>query len=101
MSAYADGTFDAVLDKGTLDAVLCGAQAIENVTLMLLEVARSVAPHITLVCTGHRDTDCHRTCADYPPQTCVNLSKVPPPTDNHDTVAFSVSKGSTHAVCPQ
>ncbi|XP_031396491.1 EEF1A lysine methyltransferase 4 isoform X2 [Punica granatum] len=40
MHAFQSGCFDAVLDKGTLDSLLCGSNSRQNAAKMLEEVAR-------------------------------------------------------------
>jgi hypothetical protein len=40
MPEFKDGAYDAVIDKGTLDAVLCGEHAGDNATSMLDECSR-------------------------------------------------------------
>uniref|UniRef100_A0A1D1YMH8 Endothelin-converting enzyme 2 n=1 Tax=Anthurium amnicola TaxID=1678845 RepID=A0A1D1YMH8_9ARAE len=40
MSVFESGSFDAVIDKGTLDSLMCGHNAQENATKMLEEVDR-------------------------------------------------------------
>ncbi|GLT60244.1 hypothetical protein SLA2020_330170 [Shorea laevis] len=40
MGAFEAGSFDAVIDKGTLDSILCGNNCRENATRMLEEVGR-------------------------------------------------------------
>ncbi|KAM0951242.1 putative endothelin-converting enzyme 1 [Dioscorea sansibarensis] len=40
MSDFESGSFDAVIDKGTLDSLMCGHDAQENATKMLEEVGR-------------------------------------------------------------
>lgn len=40
MSAFESGSFDAVIDKGTLDSLMCGHNAQQNATKMLEEVGR-------------------------------------------------------------
>ncbi|XP_042474872.1 eEF1A lysine and N-terminal methyltransferase isoform X2 [Macadamia integrifolia] len=40
MSAFEAGYFDAVIDKGTLDSLMCGHNSQQNVTKMLEEVGR-------------------------------------------------------------
>ncbi|EEF43166.1 EEF1A lysine methyltransferase 4 isoform X1 [Ricinus communis] len=40
MSAFQTGSFDAVIDKGTLDSILCGNNSRQNATLMLEDVWR-------------------------------------------------------------
>uniref|UniRef100_A0A0E0PM23 Methyltransferase type 11 domain-containing protein n=1 Tax=Oryza rufipogon TaxID=4529 RepID=A0A0E0PM23_ORYRU len=44
MSLFGDGTFDCVLDKGTLDAMMCGDDAPLGASKMLAEVARILRP---------------------------------------------------------
>ncbi|KAI3833299.1 hypothetical protein MKW98_006398 [Papaver atlanticum] len=40
MSGFESGSFDAVLDKGTLDSIMCGHNSQENASKMLEEVGR-------------------------------------------------------------
>lgn len=40
MSSFQTGSFDAVLDKGTLDSIMCGSNSRVNVTKMLKEIGR-------------------------------------------------------------
>ncbi|XP_010270938.1 PREDICTED: methyltransferase-like protein 13 [Nelumbo nucifera] len=40
MSAFESGSFDAVIDKGTLDSLMCGHNSQQNATKMLEEVGR-------------------------------------------------------------
>ncbi|XP_040380230.1 EEF1A lysine methyltransferase 4 isoform X2 [Oryza brachyantha] len=44
MSYFGDETFDCVLDKGTLDAMMCGDDAPLGASKMLAEVARLLRP---------------------------------------------------------
>lgn len=37
---FGDGTFDCVLDKGTMDSILCGEGSINNVGNLCMEVSR-------------------------------------------------------------
>jgi EEF1A lysine methyltransferase 4 len=41
---FEDGSFDVSLDKGTLDAVLCGESSHTNAQKMISEVHRVLAP---------------------------------------------------------
>jgi ubiquinone/menaquinone biosynthesis C-methylase UbiE len=43
-------SFDIVIDKGTLDAILCGDNAAQNAELMLKEVYRVLAPTGIYIC---------------------------------------------------
>ncbi|GAB2220072.1 hypothetical protein Droror1_Dr00007715 [Drosera rotundifolia] len=40
MNFFQTGSFDAVIDKGTLDSILCGSNSMKNATMMLEEVQR-------------------------------------------------------------
>ncbi|KAG8068921.1 hypothetical protein GUJ93_ZPchr0005g15555 [Zizania palustris] len=44
MSFFGDETFDCVLDKGTLDAMMCGDDAPRGASKMLAEVTRLLRP---------------------------------------------------------
>ena len=40
MSCFASNTYDAIIDKGTLDAILCGENSVTDAKKMLLECYR-------------------------------------------------------------
>ena len=44
MEDFGDATFDAAIDKGTLDAILCGDNSTANAHKMISEIYRVLAP---------------------------------------------------------
>ena len=71
-SEIADESFGTVIDKGTLDAILCGHDAFENAARLLLECSRWVfdtpatrpvsACRWTLTCQGHEQLSTLSAC---------------------------------------
>ena len=51
---YDDGAFDAVVDKGTFDSILCGDGSGPNADQMLSEIHRVLSPSGFYICIiGH------------------------------------------------
>lgn len=49
---YPDDSFNAVVDKGTLDSVLCGDGSIANVAKMCMEISRVLKPNgVYFICS--------------------------------------------------
>ena len=59
MSELQTGEFNVVLDKGTLDSVLCGDNSVPNADRMMQEIYRVLAPNGVYVCVTYGDED-HR-----------------------------------------
>jgi ubiquinone/menaquinone biosynthesis C-methylase UbiE len=59
MSAFSKGQFQAVLDKGTLDSILCGENAIPTGNKYIREIYRILADNGTYICISYGDED-HR-----------------------------------------
>ena len=55
---YDDGAFDAVVDKGTFDSILCGDGSGPNADQMLNEIHRVLSPNGVYICVsyGVKDT---------------------------------------------
>ena len=51
--SYEDGTFDAVIDKGTFDSILCGDGSGPNADQMLSEVHRVLSPNGVYICVSY------------------------------------------------
>ena len=50
---YEDGTFDAVVDKGTFDSILCGDGSGPNADQMLSEIYRVLSPTGVYICISY------------------------------------------------
>lgn len=50
---YQDATFDAVIDKGTFDSILCGDGSGPNAAQMLQEVHRVLQPNGVYICVSY------------------------------------------------
>lgn len=49
---YPDESFNAVIDKGTLDSVLCGEGSTANVAKMCMETSRVLKPNgVYFICS--------------------------------------------------
>jgi len=59
MSENKQGEFNVVLDKGTLDSILCGDNSTPNAEKMLSEIHRVLAPNGIYICITYGDEE-HR-----------------------------------------
>lgn len=50
---YSEGIFDAVIDKGTFDSILCGDGSGPNAEQMLKEIHRVLAPNGVYICISY------------------------------------------------
>eukprot|EP00922_Rhytidocystis_sp_ex-Travisia-forbesii_P008126 GHVS01011970.1.p1 GENE.GHVS01011970.1~~GHVS01011970.1.p1 ORF type:complete len:239 (-),score=30.12 GHVS01011970.1:384-1100(-) len=53
MTSIADQSFPVVLDKGTLDSILCGEGSTSNVQKMLREISRVLEPGGLYICVSY------------------------------------------------
>ena len=54
---YQDATFDAVIDKGTFDSILCGDGSGPNAAQMLAEIHRVLSPNGVYICVSYGVND--------------------------------------------
>jgi len=59
MNEFSSGEFNVVLDKGTLDSILCGDNSVPNAEKMMQEIYRILAPGGVYVCITYGDEE-HR-----------------------------------------
>lgn len=55
MKEFQDGQFKTILDKGTLDSVLCGDNSVPNVDKMMDQIYRILAPGGYYMCISYGD----------------------------------------------
>lgn len=53
MTGFGDGTFDCVIDKGTLDSILCGDGSGPNAHMMLSEIHRVLNANGVYICISY------------------------------------------------
>ena len=51
--SFSDGNFEAVIDKGTLDSILCGDGSGPNAHQMLSEIYRVLSPNGVYICISY------------------------------------------------
>ena len=59
MSDFKQGEFNVVMDKGTLDSILCGDNSEPNALKMLSEIYRILTPKGIYICVTYGDEE-HR-----------------------------------------
>merc|ERR1711881_485963 len=53
MGEFPDGVFNVVMDKGTIDSILCGEGSTHNAHKTLMEVSRVLSPNGVYVAVSH------------------------------------------------
>lgn len=59
MSELNTASFNSVIDKGTLDCILCGDNSVPNAEKMMQEIYRILVPGGVYVCISYGDEE-HR-----------------------------------------
>ena len=72
MKEFQTGSFNVILDKGTLDSILCGDDSGSNVQTLINEIYRVLAPGGRYICITYGDPE-HRK-KYYETQNWSNLS---------------------------
>lgn len=79
---FADGTFDVVLDKGTMDSILCGEGSTKHCSKMMSEISRVLKPGGTYVAISYGQPDYRLNYFDKPEYNwnILPAQSVPKPT---------------------
>ena len=59
MNEFNSASFNTVIDKGTLDCVLCGDNSVPNAEKMMQEIHRVLVPGGVYICISYGDEE-HR-----------------------------------------
>jgi len=94
LAAFDDDSFGSVIDKGTLDAILCGEGSAENADKMCSEISRILRPGgvFCLITYGSPKT---RLPYLEPEKFCWDVTKL---TVDKPTVAFDTQEKDVHYV---
>lgn len=95
---FSDESFDCVVDKGTMDSILCGEGSTSNTARMLSEVARVLKPGgvFFMVSYGVPDNRLGYLESEYPWK--VNVSTVSKPTVSNAALPDSKDANSVHYI---
>jgi len=66
MPDFNNGFFDIAIDKGTLDAILCGENSVANADKMLGEISRALRPGGVLIVVTYGDPPTRLTYLEKP-----------------------------------
>ena len=90
---YENGTMDAVLDKGTLDSILCGDGSGPNADAMLAEIYRVLSPSGVYICITYGLPDQRQGYFQKPEFDWIPfVHKIAKPTISTSAVVASESK---------
>ena len=94
MPEFKDGEFGGALDKGTLDALLCGAGAARSAAAALRECARVVRPSgaFILVTYGDPESRLPYLMGDDSPDWAVHVYVLAKPTAAEEAAAAATAK---------
>ena len=97
---FPDESFDVVVDKGTMDSVLCGEGSTSNVGKALSECTRVLKPNGIFVCMSYGIPDNRLSYFDNEAyHWTVQVHTVPKPTVSASAVQDSNDANSVHYIC--
>ena len=79
MKEIQTGTFNTVIDKGTLDSVLCGDNSVSNAQKMIAEVFRVLAPGGHYICITFGDPEHRKKYLETQAWGNLSVDKIPKP----------------------
>ena len=79
MKEIQTGSFNTVIDKGTLDSVLCGDNSVPNAQKMIEEVFRILAPGGHYMVISYGDPDVRKKYLETQPWSSLSVDKLAKP----------------------
>ena len=79
MKDFQTGTFNTVIDKGTLDSILCGDNFVPNVQKMISEVFRILVPGGHYICITYGDPEHRKKYLETQQWGNLSVDKIPKP----------------------
>ena len=79
MKEFQTGTFNTVLDKGTLDCILCGDCSVPNAAKMMAEVFRVLAPGGHYMVITYGDPEYRKKYLETQPWASLTVDKLAKP----------------------
>ena len=79
MKEFQNGTFNTVLDKGTLDCILCGDCSVPNAAKMMAEVFRVLAPGGHYMVITYGDPEYRKKYLETQPWASLTVDKLAKP----------------------
>ena len=79
MKDFQTGTFNTVIDKGTLDSILCGDNFVPNVQKMISEVFRILAPGGHYIYITYGDPEHRKKYLETQQWGNLSVDKIPKP----------------------
>jgi ubiquinone/menaquinone biosynthesis C-methylase UbiE len=90
---FPDGSFEAVIDKATLDSVLCGEGSTVNANKMISEIYRVLGPAGVYICVSYGQADYRMCYLDKPEYDwSVTIQQVTKPTISASITVASEDK---------
>ncbi|GAM16938.1 hypothetical protein SAMD00019534_001130 [Acytostelium subglobosum LB1] len=85
---FSDNTFDAVIDKGTFDAIMCGDSLKVNTVSMCEEIYRILKPHGVFILVSYGEPMDRTFYLEHATNWPVEILKIPKPGANKDDVHY-------------
>ena len=79
MKDFQNGSFNTILDKGTLDCILCGDNSVPNASKMMAEIYRVLAPGGHYMVITYGDPDYRKKYLETQPWTSISVDKLAKP----------------------
>ncbi|CAM9918255.1 unnamed protein product [Discosporangium mesarthrocarpum] len=96
---YPDESFNAVIDKGTLDSVLCGEGSTANVAKMCMEISRALKPKgVYLICSYGVPDNRMQYLENDDYSWTVTVHSIPKPTISAAAVPDTKDANSVHYI---
>ena len=95
---FPDKCFDAVIDKATLDTLLCGENSTANTSRYTHEVARVLKPGGVFIAISHATPEVRLSYLEGDYDWNASVSTLPQPTINAAGLPDAGESGSVHYV---
>ena len=87
MKEFSTGSFNSVIDKGTLDSVLCGDNSAPNAQKMISEVFRVLAPGGHYICITYGDQEHRKKHLETQKWANLSVEKIQKPSTTTSSTA--------------